>query len=190
MELIAGCLVIVAIRHSMNHNHETCIWQLWVVTLRHVARPLPQSRCPLLVTLPSLLSRLPNLSCTLFQKHLNPLSLNPFGIIKIFPRQAVLNCQQKICTRRLPVQGSISPLLQMVLSPDNGLMLRLQIHSHPYFLALVKRTKVGLLLPFAKMLQGEFLLLQPNWGVDFGPAQVRQIVGHTLCIIFFTGNCW
>jgi hypothetical protein len=32
LELIAGCLVIVAFWHSMNHNHESCILQLCDIT--------------------------------------------------------------------------------------------------------------------------------------------------------------
>jgi hypothetical protein len=51
-------------------------------------------------------------------------------------------------------------------------MLLLEKRSHLYFLPLVEGTKVGLPHPFGKLLQGEFRLLQANWGFAFGPAQV------------------
>jgi len=34
LKLHAGYLVIVAVWHSTNHNHESCIWQIWEVTSR------------------------------------------------------------------------------------------------------------------------------------------------------------
>jgi len=51
-------------------------------------------------------------------------------------------------------------------------MQLLQIPSHPYFLPLVEGTEVGLHHPCGKLLQGEFRLLQADWGVAFGLAQV------------------
>ena len=51
-------------------------------------------------------------------------------------------------------------------------MLLLQKHGHPYFLLLVECTAVGLPHPFGKSLQGEFCLLQAEWGIGFGPAKV------------------
>jgi len=71
------------------------------------------------------------------------------------------------------MQGSISDLFQTVLSGDNVPMLYLEKPSHPYFLPPVAGNKVGLPNPFGKLLQGEFRLLQTDWGFAFGPAQVR-----------------
>jgi len=143
LELIVGCLVIVAVRQPTNHNHESCIWQLWDITSRIVAHTLSQIHYRSYVASVDLLPRLPNLAYTYLRKHLNPLSPNPFGILIIFHRQACLKCHQKICNRRLPVQGSISQLFQTVLSPDNGLMLLLQKPNHLHFLPLVEGTKLG-----------------------------------------------
>ena len=64
-------------------------------------------------------------------------------------------------------------LFQTVLSRDNGPMLPLETPSHPYFLPLVECTKVGLPHSFGKLLQGEFRLLQADWGFAFNPTQVR-----------------
>jgi len=150
LELRAGCRVIVTIRHSTNHIHESCIWQLWDVTSRVFDRVLSQIRLRSAVTSRSLLPRLPNLTCTFLQKHLHLLLLNLFGIIKIFQRQPGLESFQKICNCHLPVQGSISQLFQTVLSWDNGPMLLLEIPSHPFFLPVVEGTKVGLPHPTAK----------------------------------------
>jgi hypothetical protein len=60
----------------------------------------------------------------------------------------------------------------MVLSQDKGPMLLLEKPSHPYFLQVLERTKVGLPHPFVKMLQGEFWLLLADSGFAFSAAQV------------------
>jgi len=67
-------------------------------------------------------------------------------------------------------------------------MLFLEEPSHPYFLPLVERTIVGLPHPFGKLLQGEFGLLQADWGFTLCTAQVRRIVALIICIIFVVGN--
>jgi len=152
----------------MNHNHESCISQLREVTCQFVACALCHIRRRLLVASPSLIPRLPNLACTFLQKHLNPLSLKPFGIINIVQRQPGLESLQKINNRRLPMQGSLSTLCQTVLSQDNGPMLLLETPSHPYFLPLVECSKVGLPHPCGKLLQGELRCLQADWGFAFG----------------------
>jgi len=64
--------------------------------------------------------------------------------------QPGLESLQKICNRRLPVQGSIWQLILMVLSPDNGPMLLLKTPCHLYFLPPVERTNVGLPHPVGK----------------------------------------
>ena len=176
LELHTGSLVIVAIWHSTNHNHESYIWQLWEVTCRFSACKLPKIGHWSLVASPLLLRCLPTLACTILPKHLNPLSLIPFGIIKTFQREPVFKSHQKICNHCLPVQGSISKLFQMVLSPDNGPILLLQQPSYSYFLSLVKCTKVGLPHPFGKLLQREFHLLQADWGFVFCTADIRQML--------------
>jgi len=43
LELHPGCLVIVAVWHSMNHNHESCTWQLWEVNSRFLPARSPKS---------------------------------------------------------------------------------------------------------------------------------------------------
>jgi len=174
----------------MNHDHESCIWQLWEVTSRFFARAPSQICCQWLVSSPSLFPRLPKLSCTIIQKYLNPLSPNLFSIIEIFQRQRGLESLQNIYNRHFPVPRSISQPFQMVLSLDNGQMLFLQKPSHPYFLPLVEGTKVGLPHPFGKLLQGELRLLQADWGLAFGPTQVRRIVNIIICIAFVIGNIW
>jgi len=188
--LHAGCLVIVAIRHSTNHNHESCIWQLWEVTSRFFTRTLSQIRRRSLVVLPSFLRCLQNVTCTFLQKHLNPLSLNPFGVINIFQRQSGFERLQIICNCCRPVQGSILQLFQPVLSPYYRPMLVLENPSHPYFLPLVEGTKVRLPHRFGKLLQGEFCLLQANWGFALGLTHVRRIIALIICIVLVTGNFW
>jgi hypothetical protein len=84
LELHDECWVIVAVQHSTNYNHENCIWQLWDVTSRFVARALTQIRRRSLVAAHSLLPSLPNLTCTFLEKHLHPLSANLFGFIEVF----------------------------------------------------------------------------------------------------------
>ena len=69
-------------------------------------------------------------------------------------------------------------------------MLLLEKPSHPYFLPLVERTKVGLPHPFGKLLQGESCLHQGDGGLAFGPAQVRQIIALYICIEFIIRNLW
>jgi hypothetical protein len=173
VELHATCRVIVAILHSTNHNHECCIWQHRDVTCRFFACSRFQSRRQWLVASPSLLPRLPNLTCTLLQTRLNPLSPNPFSITKDCQRQRFLETLQKFCNLHLPVQGAISQLLQTVLSRDNGPMLLFEKLSHPYFLPLVECSKVGVPHSCGKLLHREFRSLQDNWGFAWCPAQVR-----------------
>jgi len=67
-------------------------------------------------------------------------------------------------------------------------MLFLEEPSHPYFLPLVERTMVGLPHPFGKLLEGEFGLLQADWGLTLCTAQVRRIVARIICITFVVGN--
>jgi len=67
-------------------------------------------------------------------------------------------------------------------------MLFLEEPSHPYFLPLVERAIVRLPHPFGKLLQGEFGLLQADWGFTLCTAQVQQIVALIICIIFVVGN--
>ena len=67
LELNAGYLVIVAIPHSTNHNHQSCIWQLRDVTSRIFARMFSQIHHRWLVVSRYLLSCLPNLSWTFLQ---------------------------------------------------------------------------------------------------------------------------
>ena len=81
-------------------------------------------------------------------------------MIEIFQRQQDPKCLQKICNRRLPVQGSISQPFRTVLSRDNGLMLPLQRPSYPSFLQLVEGTEVRLPHPCGKLLPGQLRLLQ------------------------------
>jgi len=190
LELIAGFLVIVAIRHLTNHNNESCIWQLWEVTSCLFAKAQTQICHWSLVASHSLFPRLPNVTCTFREKNLNPLSLNPFRIIKTFQRQPVLQCLQKICNHHLPVQGSISHMFQTVVSPDNGPMLLLQNRSHPCFSPLVDDTKVGVADPVGKSRQGEFHLLQPDCGFPSGNALVQQAVAPIFCIEFVIRNLW
>jgi hypothetical protein len=94
-----------------------------------------------------------NLACTFLEKHLHPLPPNPFNIIEMFHRQPGLESLQKIDNRCLPVHGSIAPLFETVLSPDNRPMLLPKNPSHPDFLPLVERTKVGLPHSFGKLVQ-------------------------------------
>ena len=154
-------------------HHESCISQLWKVTSRIFPRALGHICRWSLVVSPSLLPHLLNLTCTFRQNYLHLLSPNPFSIIELFQRQPGLESLQTVCIRRLPVQGSISQLVQTVLSRDNGPMLFLEEPSHQYFLPLVEHTKVGLPHPFCKLLQGEFRLFQADWGFAFSPTQVR-----------------
>jgi hypothetical protein len=88
------------------------------------------------------------------------------------------------------VQGFNSQRFQTVLSRDYGPMLFLQEPSHPYFLALVECTKVRLRLPFGKLLQGEFHLLQADWGLAVSTAQVRRIIALIICIEYVITNPW
>jgi len=110
------------------------------------------------------------------------------SIIEIIQGQPDLECLQKMCNCRLPVQGFISNLLEAVLPPDYGPMLLLQEPSHPYFLPLVERTIVGLPHPFGKFLQGEFSLLQADWRYAICTAQVQRIVALIICIILVVGQ--
>ena len=56
--------------------------------------------------------------------------------------------------------------------------------SHTLFLPLVEGTKVGLPHPIGKLLEGECLWLQADWGLAVGPAQVRRIMALIICIEF------
>jgi len=142
----------------------------------------------MLIDSPSLLPRLPNLTCTFLQKHPHPLSPNPFSIINIFQKQPGLKSLQQICNCHQPVQRSISQHFRTVLSKDNGLMLLLSKPNHPYFLPLVEHTKVGLPYAFGALLQGVFHLLQADWGIAFSPAQVGLIIGLIIRIEFVIWN--
>jgi hypothetical protein len=172
LDLIAGCVIIVADWHSTNHNHESSIFQLLKVTWGCFGRALPQICCRLLVASRSLLLRLLNVLCTFLQIRLNPLWPNPFRIIGVFHRQSGPHSLQNIWNHCLPVLGSLSKHCQMVLSTDNGPILLLKKPSHPYLLSQVDSTNVELPHPFGKLLQGEFHLLQAEWGFGFGTAQV------------------
>ena len=134
---------LLPFRHSTNHNDDCCIWQLRDVTYRSFARALTQIRHRSLVALPSLPPRLPNLACTFLQKHLNPLSPNPFGIIEVFQGQPLFESLQKICNCRLPMQGSISLLFQTVFSRDIGPMLLLENPATHTFSHLFNALKLG-----------------------------------------------
>ena len=94
-------------------------------------------------------------------------------MIEMFQWQLGLESVQKIGNHNLSVHGSITRLFETVLSLDNGLMLVLQKPNHPYFLPLVEDTKVGQPHPFGKLLQGEFRLVQADWGFAFGTTHVR-----------------
>ena len=189
-ELHAGSLVIVAIWNWTNHNPESCICQLWKAIFRFLACAFCQICRRSLVASPPLLSRLPKLTCTILQNHLHPLLSNSFGSIEIFQRQPGFESLQKICNRRLPVQGSIPQLDQTVLCRDNGPNLFLEKPSHPSFLPLVEHTKVRLPHSIGKLLQGEFHLLQADCSCAFSPTQVRRIIALILGIEFFIRNLW
>jgi len=131
------------------------------------------SHCQSLVASPSLCPHHRNFIWTFLRIHHNPMQPNPFSIIEIIQWLPVLECLQTICNCCLPVQGSVSKLFRMVLPLDNGLMLLLHIPSHPFFLPLVERTVVGLSHPFGKLLEGEFSLLQADWGFAHCTAQLR-----------------
>jgi hypothetical protein len=93
---------------------------------------------------------------------MHPLPANPFGGIEIFQRQPSLVRVEKIYTRCLPVQGSMSESNQSVLPLDNGPILLLAKPCYPYSLPLVEYNNVGLPNPIDKLLQGELRLLQAN----------------------------
>jgi hypothetical protein len=67
-------------------------------------------------------------------------------------------------------------------------MLLLKKPSHPYFVPLVAHTKVGLLHPFGKLLQGEFPLFYAVWGFAFGRTPVQRIVALIFCIVLVIRN--
>jgi hypothetical protein len=162
LELHAGCLVIVAIWHSMNHNHESSTLQIWEGSSLNFAHALTQIRCRLHVASPSLPCCIPKLCCAFLQIHLHPMLLNPFGSIDIVQRQPGLERIQNIGTHCLPLQGPIVQLFQMGLSLDNRPMLLPNKPRHPYVLPLVERTNVGLPHAFGKLLQGVFRFLQAD----------------------------
>jgi len=178
LESFAGYLGIVAIWHWTNHNHESCISQLGEVTADLFTHSLCQLCCWLIVASPSLVS------------HLQNLTSNQFGITNIVRIQPGLNCVQKISNCHLPIQGSISKLFQTVLSSNNAQILLLQKLSHSYFLPLVEGAIVRLPYPCGKWLQGEFQLVQADWGNAFGTAKVWWIIAFIICIVFVTGHLW
>jgi len=173
---------------ALNKSHS---WKLYMATLGSCLLlfctcALP-NMSPVVCCLAYLLSRLPKLPCTFLQNHPNPLPPNPFGIIEVFQWQPALKSPHNVCNWHLPVQGSMSQLFQTVLSPDSGPMLLFQKPSNPYFFPHVEGTKVGLSHHCAKLLQGEFRLVQADWGFFFGPAHDWWIVNLTICIIFVMG---
>jgi hypothetical protein len=116
MELNAGCLVTVAVWHSIIHNHESCIWMHYDSTSRLLAHALCQIRRGSHIPTVFPFSLLRNLACTFCQQQLNTPTLNPFRIIKVFLTQRGLESHQNLCNHCLPVQGFISLLFQMILS--------------------------------------------------------------------------
>ena len=147
-----------------------------------------QSGCQSLVAWLSRFPWLSNFACTFLQQHLNPLPATPFSIIRMIQWQPVLECRQTNYIRHLSAQGSIWNLIQMVLPPDNGPMLLLEIPRHPFFLPLVECTVVGLAHHFGKLLQWEFSLLQADWWFAICTAQVRQIVALITYILLVVGH--
>jgi hypothetical protein len=105
-----------------------------------------------------------------------------------FPMHSVLDCLQKTWNHYLLVRGSTLQLFHAVLSPDNRLILLLKIPSHPPFLPLFDSILVVRLKSSGKLLQGDFRLLQADWGSTFGPAQVHQSVTFIMHIISIIGN--
>ena len=69
-------------------------------------------------------------------------------------------------------------------------MLLLEQPRHPFFLPAVECNTVGPPHLFGKLRQGEFHLLQADWGFGFGPAQVRQIIALSICIEYVITNHW
>jgi len=174
LQLHAACRVIVAVWHLTNHNHESCIWHLWDGTFRFFACALSQIRRRLVVALPSLLPLLPNLACTFPQNHLNLLSPNPFGIIEVFPGQPLLESLQKIFIRRLPVQGSISLLIQTVLSWDNGPMLLLEKPSHHTLLHLLNAPMLGCPILLANCFKENSICFKLIWALPSAPPKSNK----------------
>jgi len=64
LELFRGQNRILPIRHPAIDNRVCCIWQLWEVTSRLLARALSQIRHRSLVASPSVFLRLSNFTCT------------------------------------------------------------------------------------------------------------------------------
>lgn len=122
-------------------------WQLYLATLVHYILCC----CPHALSNPSLATcclSLPSSSPPEHQFHiasnlLIPHSMNPLGIVKNFPTQAIFKSFQKLYICRPPVPGSISKLFHSDLSWNNGLMLVLQKPSNPLILPLVECTNVG-----------------------------------------------
>ena len=167
LQLLARCLVIVTLWHPRYHNLESCIWQLLEGTSCLVAWALSQICHWLHGALLSLRHRLLNHACTCLPEHFDPLSRKPHTIVKIFQSQPVLASDHPISTWGSTVLRFISKPFEMDLPLDNALMLFLQKPCHQYFLPLVECTKVWLPHPSAKLLQGEFSLLQTDWGIAF-----------------------
>jgi hypothetical protein len=170
LELIAGCLSIVAIRHSMNHNYKSSIWQLRHVTSCYFASAVTKIHCRSLVASLSNLPRLPNVARTFLHNNFNLVSPIPFSSIAIFDRQPSLDCLQIVCNLTLRVQGSISQLFKTGLSPYNGPMLLFKKPSHPYFLPIVESTKVGLPNPSCKI---------ASRGMQFVSSSLELCLWHT-----------
>lgn len=181
LELIAGCLVIVAIWHLTNHNYGSCIWQPWEITSRYFAHGVCQICHRSVYASASIVPPLLNLACALLQNHLHPLLPNPFDIIKIFPRQPGLESIPNIFNLHLSLRWSISKVFETVLSLDYRPMFLLQKPTLPYFLPCVQHIKGGLPHPVGK-------LLQAGWGFAFGTAEVQPIIELIKCIVFVIGN--
>jgi hypothetical protein len=190
LELYPHQLIIFAVWKSTNHNHRCCISQLWEVTMDYGCPAHSHICCRLLVPLPWILPRLPNVDCTYLHTYHNPISSNPGSRFKNFQRKPAFKSLQKFCNCQLPVHGSMSHLFQLVWSPDYGLMLLLLRPSDPYLLPLLERTKLRLIHSFGKLLQGEFHVLQADWGFGFHPTQVQRIVTLIICTVFVIGNLW
>lgn len=93
------------------------------------------------------------------------------------------NVSKPICNCDIPVQRSISILIQILLLLDIWPMLLLQKPSQSYFLPLVKPTRLVLPHRFGILLPGEFGLLQADWLFDFCTAQVRRTVSFIILIL-------
>jgi len=87
-----------------------------------------------------------------------------------------------------PVQWSVSNLFVIVLPPDTGLMLVVQIFSHVWCLLYVEHTIVSQPYPFVKLLQAEYHLVQADWCIALSTAHVRQIMILIIFSIIIVGH--